>query len=99
MATDARRYVRHRARPEWGIGTVEGSNGESVFIRFGDQLKTIKTSFAEKFLEPVSAAEVEATKPAPRAGPAVGRIARCPACGKELSRNSDGEWRPCPNCS
>jgi len=98
MAIEAGQYVRHRSRAEWGIGKVEGTNGESVFVRFGDQLKTIKISFAEQFLEPVTAAELEASKPKERAGPAVGRIAQCPECGKALVRGSDGEWRPCPNC-
>jgi len=99
MAFDAGRHVRHRSRPEWGIGKVEGTNGESVFVRFGDQLKTIKISFAEEFLETVTAAELEASKPKERAGPAVGRIAQCPECGKALVRGSNGEWRSCPACS
>lgn len=99
MAIDAGRHVRHKTRPEWGIGKVEGTNGESVFVRFGDQLKTIKISFAEQFLEPVTAEELAASRPKERAGPAVGRIAQCPECGKALARGSDGAWRPCPNCS
>lgn len=99
MAVDAGQYVRHRSRPEWGIGKVEGNNGESVFVRFGDQLKTIKISFAEQFLEPVTAAELEASKPKPRAGPAVGRTQQCPECGKALTRGADGKWRPCPHCA
>ena len=78
---------------------MEGTNGESVFVRFGDQLKTIKISFAEEFLETVTAAELEASKPKERAGPVVGRIAQCPECGKALVRGSDGEWRQCPNCA
>jgi len=99
MAIDAGKHVRHRSRPEWGIGKVEGTNGESVFVRFGDQLKTIKTAFAEQFLEAVTAVELEASKPTPRAGPAVGHIAQCPECGKSLTRNAEGEWRACPNCA
>ena len=99
MAIDAGQHVRHRSRPEWGVGKVEGTNGESVFVRFGDQLKTIKISFAEQFLQPVTAEELAAAKPAARAGPAVGHIAQCPECGKALTRNADGEWRTCPNCS
>ena len=98
MTIAAGQHVRHRSRLEWGVGKVEGTNGESVFVRFGDQLKTIKISFAEEFLEAVTAAEVEASRPKERAGPVVGRIAQCPECGKALVRGSDGEWRPCPNC-
>ena len=98
MAIDAGQHVRHLSRLEWGIGKVEGTNGESVFVRFGDQLKVIKISFAEQFLEPVTAAELEAGKPAARPGPAVGRTAQCPECGKDLTRKADGEWRPCPHC-
>jgi transcription elongation factor GreA-like protein len=98
MAIEAGQHVRHRSRLEWGVGKVEGTNGESVFVRFGDQLKTIKIAFAEQFLEPVSAEELAASKPVERAGPAVGRIAQCPECGKALVRGSNGEWRSCPNC-
>ena len=98
MAIDAGRHVRHKTRAEWGIGKVEGTNGESVFVRFGDQLKTIKISFAEEFLQIVTADELVASKPAERAGPAVGRTALCPECGKALTRNANGEWRACPHC-
>ena len=98
MVIDAGRHVRHKTRAEWGIGKVEGTNGESVFVRFGDQLKTIKISFAEEFLQIVTADELVASKPAERAGPAVGRTALCPECGKALTRNANGEWRACPHC-
>jgi hypothetical protein len=99
MAIAAGQHVRHRSRPDWGVGKVEGTNGESVFVRFGDQLKTIKISFAEEFLQTVTTEELAASKPAERAGPAVGRIAQCPECGKALVRGADGEWRPCPACA
>ena len=49
--------------------------------------------------KPVTAVELEASKPTPRAGPAVGHIAQCPECGKSLTRNAEGEWRACPNCA
>ena len=98
MAIAAGQHVRHRSRLEWGVGKVEGTNGESVFVRFGDQLKTIKISFAEQFLQAVTDAELDAGRPAERAGPAVGRIAQCSQCGKDLTRNADGEWRACPHC-
>ena len=78
---------------------MEGTNGESVFVRFGDQLKTIKILFAEEFLQTITAAELEASKPTARAGPAVGRTAQCPECGKALTRNVDGEWRSCSSCA
>lgn len=99
MTFTAGANVRHRSRLDWGVGKVEGTNGESVFVRFGDQLKTIKNAFAEQFLELVSDAELEAAKPAERAGPAVGRIAQCPECGRSLMRGSDGQWRPCLHCA
>lgn len=98
MAISVGQQVRHRSRLDWGIGKVEGTNGESVFVRFGDQLKTIKISFAEQFLEAVSDQELAASKPAERAGPAVGRIAQCPDCGRDLTRGSDGQWRRCSHC-
>ncbi len=99
MTIEAGQHVRHRSRLEWGIGKVEGSNGESVFVRFGDQLKTIKISFAEEFLEAVTAVELEALKPVARAGPAVGRTPQCPECGRALFRGADGEWRACSHCA
>lgn len=98
MALDAGQHVRHRSRLDWGIGKVEGGNGESVFVRFGGQLKTIKISFAEQFLEPVSDEELAASKPTERAGPAVGRIPQCEQCGRDLTRGANGEWRKCHHC-
>lgn len=102
MAIHESQYVRHRAKPEWGVGKVEGIRGDNLFIRFVDQLRTIKMSFAEKLLEPATAADFKANRPAGRAGPAVGRTAPCTVCGKVLNssrRSPDGSWKSCPNCS
>jgi len=102
MGNNQSQYFRHRAKPEWGVGKVEGMRGDSLLIRFVDQLRTIKMSFAEKLLEPATAADFTANRPAVRAGPAVGRTAPCTVCGKVLDssrRSPDGSWKSCPNCS
>lgn len=94
--------VRHVNKPEWGVGKVEGINGENVFVRFTDQLKTLKMSFAEKLLEPAGADAFMFNKPAARGGPAVGRLTLCGVCGKTLDksrRSFDGAWKACVRCS
>ena len=102
MAIHESQYVRHRTKPEWGVGKVEGIRGDNLFIRFVDQLRTIKMSFAEQLLEPATAAEFQTNRPAGRAGPAVGRTVPCTACGKALNssrRSAEGTWKSCANCS
>lgn len=94
-------FVRHVTKPEWGIGKIEGINGENVFVRFPSQLKTLKMSFAERLLEPASAGDL-ADRTVSRAGPAVGRTTACDACGKTLDksrRSADGMWKACVRCS
>lgn len=94
-------FVRHSSKPEWGVGKIEGINGENVFVRFTGQLKTLKMGFAERLLEPARADELGA-KTATRGGPAVGRITACDVCGKALDqsrRSFDGGWKACVRCS
>lgn len=92
-------FVRHVNKPEWGVGKIEGINGENVFVRFTSQLKTLKMSFAEKLLEP---ADESTARSATRGGPAVGRITPCGVCGKTLDksrRGFDSAWKACVRCS
>jgi hypothetical protein len=94
-------FVRHTSKPEWGVGKIEGINGENVFVRFTGQLKTLKMAFAERLLEPAGADEFGA-RTSTRGGPAVGRITACGVCGKSLDksrRSLDGEWKACVRCS
>ena len=94
-------FVRHISKPEWGVGKIQGINGDSVFVRFSDQLKTLKMAFAEKLLEPASADEFGA-RTTSRGGPAVGRITPCGVCAKTLDkarRSFDGAWKVCVRCS
>ena len=93
--------VRHTSKPEWGVGKIEGINGENVFVRFTGQLKTLKLAFAERLLEPAGADEF-AARVASRGGPAVGRIVACDVCGRSLDksrRSLDGLWKACVRCS
>ena len=94
-------FVRHISKPEWGVGKIEGINGENVFVRFTGQLKTLKMAFAERLLEPAAAGEF-GPKASSRRGPAVGRITACDVCGKSLDksrRSFDGAWKACVRCS
>ena len=34
--------VRHKARPDWGLGEVEAVDDTSVRVRFGEDVKTFK---------------------------------------------------------
>jgi hypothetical protein len=97
--------VRHRNKPEWGIGRVTGQTVEGkVLVKFsaraGDVLLTPEG--AGKFLTP----ETDATwQSAPRAAvrpeTPVGRVP-CPTCARDLRDSflaANGEWKVCPSCS
>ena len=105
--------VRHRNKPEWGLGRIVGETGEGkVLVRFaarkGDVL--LAADFAEKFLVPdegVIAAPigarsttppVVATPPAPK--PIIRRpCVECTVDINEVRMSADGQWRSCPSCS
>jgi len=56
--------VRHRLRPEWGVGRVLMRTDEYLQIDFSaGGLKKLKTSIADEHLEAPSAEEVKAFKP------------------------------------
>lgn len=99
--------VRHRNKPEWGLGRVTGETGEGkVLVKFaarsGDVLLTPEG--AEKFLMSdtgVIAAAMGA-RPAQPAPPAPVRRTPCVNCAADLQAvrvSTDGAWRSCPACS
>jgi hypothetical protein len=50
-------YLRHRARPEWGIGQVLTRGEDRIDVQFGHALVALKLSVASIYLERVSKAE------------------------------------------
>jgi len=106
--------VRHKNKPEWGLGRVTGETGEGkVLVKFaarsGDVLLT--ADGAEKFLVPdtgVIAAVTAQLNPgaAPtRVAPPPPLPARrvpCVSCAGnilDVRTSGDGLWRSCPACS
>ena len=56
--------VRHKLRPEWGVGRVLLRTDEYLQIDFSaGGLKKLKTSIADEHLEAPTAEEVKAFKP------------------------------------
>ena len=56
--------VRHKLRPEWGVGRVLLRTDEYLQIDFSaGGLKKLKTSIADEHLEAPTAEEVKALKP------------------------------------
>ena len=56
--------VRHKLRPDWGVGRVLLRSDEYLQIEFSAAgLKKLKTSIADEHLEAPSADEVKAFKP------------------------------------
>ena len=50
-------FVRHRARPEWGVGRIGRLSGDNLEIQFQDHVRLLKTLVAEPHLiehEPTS---------------------------------------------
>ncbi|MGE0816155.1 MAG: DUF3553 domain-containing protein [Vicinamibacterales bacterium] len=96
--------VRHKSKPEWGVGRVTGQTVEGkVLVKFtgraGDVLLT--AAGAEQHLVPDTGA---AWTPPARvaAGPAPVRRTPCVHCGTDLRdvvTSTNGEWRSCPECS
>lgn len=57
-------FVRHKLRPEWGVGRVLLRTDEYLQIDFSaGGLKKLKTSIADEHLEAATADEVKAVKP------------------------------------
>jgi hypothetical protein len=66
-------FLRHRARPEWGIGQVLLKADDRLEVQFNHGLVPLKLSIASAYLEKVSKAEAVAAGVATvtrRTGPA-----------------------------
>jgi hypothetical protein len=53
-------FVRHRARPDWGIGQVLVRTEDRIDVQFAHGLVPLKLSVAGPLLESVSASEAAA---------------------------------------
>lgn len=66
-------FLRHRARPEWGIGQVLVKSDDRLDVQFSHGLVPLKLSVANAYIERVSKAEAVAAGVATvtrRTGPA-----------------------------
>lgn len=96
--------VRHRSKPEWGVGRITGTTGEGkVLIKFasrsGDVLLTPEGADAHLVRDtgPVGAFSPQG----PRHVPPVRRTP-CVTCStdiREVVTSADGAWRSCVACS
>lgn len=57
-------FLRHRARPEWGIGQVLRRSDDRIDVQFPHGLVPLKLSIAAAFLERVSKSEATAARAA-----------------------------------
>ena len=53
-------FIRHRARPEWGIGQILVKTDDRIDVQFGHGLVALKLSIASAHIEPVSKSEAAA---------------------------------------
>jgi hypothetical protein len=102
-------YVRHRAKPNWGIGkVVSAPTDDYCIVEFeAEGLKKLSRMLAEQQLEVLDAAVVPIDHPL-RVGGERGRVirgpatAKCVSCQKPLNRSiysSNRRWKSCPKCS
>lgn len=57
-------FIRHRARPEWGIGQVLRRSDDRIDVQFPHGLVPLKLSVASAYLERVSKSEAAAARAA-----------------------------------
>lgn len=110
----AEQYVRHRKKPDWGIGRVVTIGGDYITVRFQECAHdtTFMVATASNFLDVVVPHDVpaglEGKTPRPKKARKAKRAttgdtsATCAACGKRLNRSrysTDGRWKSCPSCS
>lgn len=53
-------FIRHKVRPEWGIGHILRRSEDRIDVQFQHGLVMLKLSVAGNFLEPVTAREAAA---------------------------------------
>ncbi|MGD9905731.1 MAG: DUF3553 domain-containing protein [Vicinamibacterales bacterium] len=96
--------VRHRSKPEWGIGRVTGQTVEGkVLVKFsaraGDVLLT--AAGAAQHLVADDGASWQSTPTTLRRAATVGRVP-CSTCAEDVRApitRAEGSWRACPECS
>jgi hypothetical protein len=87
-------FVRHRARPEWGIGQVLVRTEDRIDVQFAHGLVPLKLSVAGPLLESVSASEAAAagaTATTRRQGPASTASAPRRSRAKKTAPEPDAE--------
>jgi Protein of unknown function (DUF3553) len=52
-------FVRHRERPEWGVGRVSRVSGDNMEVHFQDHVRMLKTAIAEPHLDRARADEFQ----------------------------------------
>ncbi|MBA3270225.1 MAG: DUF3553 domain-containing protein [Acidobacteria bacterium] len=57
---DQGQFIRHRARPEWGIGQILRRADDRIDVQFQHALVTLRLSIAAAFIESVSKSEAVA---------------------------------------
>lgn len=57
-------FIRHRARPEWGIGQVLRRTEDRIDVQFPHGLVPLKLSVAQSHIERVSRSEAAAARAA-----------------------------------
>lgn len=102
-------YVKHEAKPEWGLGLIEAVTAQDLQVRFENQrgAKVLRRDRVAGKLEVVPEEDVPESHPlgrrAPRGqNPATGGTERCSACGDRLKKSrfsADERWKSCPRCS
>ena len=50
-------FVRHRARPEWGVGRIDRLAGDNILIQFRDAARTLNRVIAEPHFDDATAKE------------------------------------------
>ncbi|MGH9384210.1 MAG: DUF3553 domain-containing protein [Vicinamibacterales bacterium] len=50
-------FVRHRARPEWGVGRIDRLAGDNLLIQFREAARTLNRAIAEPYLDEATAKE------------------------------------------
>jgi Protein of unknown function (DUF3553) len=53
-------FIRHKVRPEWGIGHILRRSEDRIDVQFQHGLVMLKLSVAGNFIEPVTAREAAA---------------------------------------
>ena len=97
-------HVRHRARPEWGVGiAIDDPSDGKCQIHFESHGRvTLSLDVAGHYLEELGPDEVAAHRPPTGKPPGTPQGSRCAHCNKLLNRSvysPDNTWKSCPRCS